>query len=94
MIRKLFFAVITLCAMAALATEPSTEKLPVRRVVLYKNGIGYFEHTGTVTGNQELRIDFTSAQLDDVLKSLTVLDLSGGRFRGWATTRWRPFPSR
>ncbi len=82
MIRKLFFAVIALCAMAALAAEPSTEKLPVRRVVLYKNGIGYFEHTGTVTGNQELRIDFTSAQLDDVLKSLTVLDLSGGKVSG------------
>src|SRR5579859_488790 len=82
MIRKLFFAVITVCAMAAFAAEPSSEKLPVRRVVLYKNGIGYFEHTGMVTGNQELRIDFTSAQLDDVLKSLTVLDLSGGKVSG------------
>jgi hypothetical protein len=82
MIRKLFFAVIALCAMAAFGAEPSAEKLPVRRVVLYKNGIGYFEHTGTVTGNQELKIDFTSAQLDDVLKSFTVLDLSGGRVSG------------
>src|ERR1035438_3854370 len=26
--------------------------LPVRRVVLYKNGVGYFEHAGRVTGNQ------------------------------------------
>ena len=30
-------------------------------------------------GNQDVHIDFTSAQLNDVLKSLTVLDLSGGR---------------
>ena len=53
--------------------------LPVRRVVLYKNGVGYFEHLGRVHGSQDVRIDFTSAQLNDVLKSLTVLDLAGGR---------------
>jgi hypothetical protein len=57
-------------------------KLPVRRVVLYKNGVGYFEHLGHVRGNQGVHIDFTSAQLNDVLKSLTVLDLSGGRITG------------
>jgi hypothetical protein len=57
-------------------------KLPVRRVVLYKNGVGYFEHLGRVRGIQDVHVDFTSAQLNDVLKSLTVLDLSGGRITG------------
>jgi hypothetical protein len=56
--------------------------LPVRRVVLYKNGVGYFEHLGRVRGSQDVHIDFTSAQLNDVLKSLTVLDLNGGRITG------------
>src|SRR5260370_24017368 len=60
----------------------SAEKLPVRRVVLYKNGVGYFEHLGRVRGSQDVHIDFTSAQLNDVLKSLTVLDLAGGRITG------------
>jgi hypothetical protein len=60
----------------------SAAKLPVRRVVLYKNGVGYFEHLGHVRGSQGVHIDFTSAQLNDVLKSLTVLDLSGGRITG------------
>jgi hypothetical protein len=60
-------------------SEESAAKLPVRRVVLYKNGVGYFEHLGRVRGSQDVRIDFTSAQLNDVLKSLTVLDLAGGR---------------
>jgi hypothetical protein len=60
----------------------SVAKLPVRRVVLYKNGVGYFEHLGQVRGNQGVHIDFTSAQLNDVLKSLTVLDLNGGRITG------------
>jgi len=31
----------------------TTAKLPVRRVVLYKNGVGYFEHLGRVRGSQE-----------------------------------------
>jgi hypothetical protein len=57
-------------------------KLPVKRVVLYKNGVGYFEHLGRVRGTQDLTIDFTSGQLNDVLKSLTVLDLGGGRITG------------
>src|SRR5579864_6994293 len=62
--------------------QTTTEKLPVKRVVLYKNGVGYFEHTGRVRGDQEIKIDFTSSQLNDVLKSLTVLDLNGGKITG------------
>ncbi len=57
-------------------------RLPIRRVILYKNGIGYFEHLGKVIGNQTVSIDFTSAQLNDALKSLTTLDLGGGRIAG------------
>ena len=56
--------------------------LPVRKVVLYKNGVGYFEHAGSVIGNQRVAIDFTSPQLNDVLQSLTVLDEGGGRIAG------------
>ena len=61
------------------ATSESTSRLPVKRVVLYKNGVGYFEHTARVHGTQELAIDFTTAQLNDVLKSLTAVDLGEGR---------------
>jgi hypothetical protein len=56
--------------------------LPVHKVVLYKNGVGYFEHAGSVVGNQRVAIDFTSPQLNDVLQSLTVLDEGGGRIAG------------
>ncbi|HXH68447.1 MAG TPA: carboxypeptidase regulatory-like domain-containing protein [Candidatus Limnocylindrales bacterium] len=60
----------------------SPSKLPVRRVVLYKNGVGFFEHLGSVHGSQDVHIDFMSSQLNDVLNPLTVLDLSGGRITG------------
>ena len=64
---------------AATVETANTSRLPVKRVVLYKNGIGYFEHTARVHGNQDLSIDFTTGQLNDVLKSLTVVDLGQGR---------------
>jgi hypothetical protein len=68
---------------AALCAQDNTS-LPVKRVVLYKNGVGYFEHVGQVRDKQDVTIRFTSGQLNDVLKSLTVLDLDGGRITGVA----------
>jgi hypothetical protein len=62
--------------------DSAAAKLPVRHVVLYKTGVGYFEHVGQIRGNQNVRVDFTSSQLNDVLQSLTILDLSGGRIAG------------
>src|SRR5260370_39564861 len=66
---------------SSVATAPvdSSARLPVKRVVLYKNGVGYFEHSARVHGTQDLSIDFTTAQLNDVLKSLTAVDLGDGR---------------
>jgi hypothetical protein len=60
-------------------TEADSSRLPVKRVVLYKNGVGYFEHSARVHGNQDLAIDFTTGQLNDVLKSLTAVDLGDGK---------------
>jgi hypothetical protein len=64
------------------STTTSAARLPVTRVILYKNGVGYFEHAGQVRGSQDVNVDFTTAQLNDVLKSLTVLDLGKGRITG------------
>jgi hypothetical protein len=65
-------------------------RLPVRRVVLFKNGVGYFEHLGPVSGSQNVSIDFTTSQLNDVLKSLTVIDLGKGRIAGVNYTSVEP----
>jgi hypothetical protein len=64
--------------------QDDSASLPIKRVVLYKNGVGYFEHLGGIQNNQQVTIAFTSGQLNDVLKSLTVLDLNGGRITGVA----------
>src|SRR6185437_5861667 len=72
----------SLKALAGDAASDSSSRLPVKRVVLYKNGVGYFEHSARVRGDQELGIDFTTAQLNDVLKSLTLVDLGNGHISG------------
>jgi hypothetical protein len=46
-------------------------------VVLYKTGVGYFEHQGQVRDTQKVTIRFTSRQLNDVLTSLTTIDPKG-----------------
>jgi hypothetical protein len=57
--------------------------LPLRAVALYKNGVGFFERAGQVSGNELVRIDLTTAQLNDVLQqSLTAVDLGGGTISG------------
>ena len=66
---------VGLLAAAALTAADDPGKLPVKRVVLYKNGVGYFEHVGKVQGKQDVAVPFTSGQLNDVLKSLTTIDL-------------------
>jgi len=69
-------------AKTANTVAAASSALPVTRVSLYKNGVGFFEHAGRVSGDQSVTIDFTTAQLNDVLQSLTAIDLNGGRIAG------------
>ncbi len=78
---RLPITLLVFLPVAALA-QKAVDPLPITRVALYKNGVGFFEHTGRVTGDQSVSIDFTSAQLNDVLQSLTAIDLNGGRISG------------
>jgi len=54
--------------------------LPVRRVVVYKNGVAFYERSGEVKAGEPAVLDFKAAEMDDVLKSL-VLDAPGGAQR-------------
>ncbi|MBO4351236.1 MAG: hypothetical protein J6A01_09870 [Proteobacteria bacterium] len=52
-------------------------ELPVSRVVMYQSGIGYVERAATVSGN-ELVLRIRPDQINDILKSLTVIDRGKG----------------
>src|ERR1044072_6230365 len=68
---------------AVVSTQPVSQikrqTLPIRRVILYGNGVAYIERRGTVSGHAEVNLSFKQSQVDDVLKSMVVLDLGQGR---------------
>src|SRR6266850_3995061 len=63
----------------ALAPVILPQQLPLRRVILYSNGVAYFERRGTVSSKAEINLQFKQSQVDDVLKSMLVLDLGRGQ---------------
>ncbi|HLY09295.1 MAG TPA: DUF4139 domain-containing protein [Planctomycetota bacterium] len=73
------FAAVALVSMTALAQDQAAQPLQVRKIVVYKHGIGYFEREGKVTGDQQIALTFKTAQMKDLLKSLYAVDLNGGR---------------
>jgi len=75
-------------------SPPASGTLPVRRVVLYKTGVGYFEHLGNIRNQQNVAIRFTSAQLNDVLKSLTTIDMGNGQVTGVSYNSIAPIEQR
>lgn len=64
------------------ATRPQIAQtnriLPIRRVILYSNGMVYIERRGLISGNADINLSFKQSQVDDVLKSMVVLDLGKG----------------
>ncbi len=81
-----FGLVACLCALGAVGgcekgtqvKSSAAEDLPVSRVVMYQSGIGYVERNGVVSGS-ELVLHIRPDQINDILKSLTVIDRSNGR---------------
>jgi len=60
-------------------TRSAENLLPIRRVILYSNGVAYIERRGLVNNHAEVSLSFKQSQVDDVLKSMVVLDLGKGR---------------
>ncbi len=56
--------------------------LPIREVILYKHGVGYFERSGELRSGDTARLDFKASDMNDVLKSLTIVDRNGGVIGG------------
>lgn len=59
----------------------SAELLPIKRITLYRSGVGSFERHGDVEGNATIQLRFKTEQINDILKSMVAVDLSKGRGR-------------
>src|SRR5580704_5641549 len=51
--------------------------LPIQQVILYKHGVGFFERAGELKPGETARLDFKAADMNDVLKSLTIAGRNG-----------------
>src|SRR6478672_11834226 len=69
----------TLAAPAATQPAGGQTDVPVKQVVLFSSGVGYFEHFGSVRDNGATELRFKTDQINDVLKSLVLQDLDRGQ---------------
>jgi hypothetical protein len=64
------------------AEDKKTEETPppkINKIVFYKHGMGYFERQGKVKDDASITMGFKTEQVKDLLTSLFVLDLNGGK---------------
>lgn len=57
--------------------DKKNNSIPLKRVALYKHGIGYFERHGKYKGPGEIELMCGPDEIDDMLKSLLVLSTGG-----------------
>jgi hypothetical protein len=74
---KRLFPLTAVCLATALAAD-----IPIREVILYKSGVGYFERSGSLRPGDSARLEFKASDMNDVLKSLTLDDRNGGKVSG------------
>lgn len=62
----------------AAATAQEAGQIPIRQITLYRSGVGSFVHRGEVEGQAAVTLTFDASQVNDILKSMVLLDLGGG----------------
>src|SRR5712671_1082992 len=81
--RASIIAVVLLVGQLAFGqtTKPAGKptEVPVKVVVLFSSGVGYFEHIGTVKGDSSTELRFKTQQINDILKSLVLQDTGQGK---------------
>ncbi|MBL8967007.1 MAG: hypothetical protein JNG85_08360 [Spirochaetaceae bacterium] len=66
----------------------AAEDLPVTKVALYSSGVGYFEHRGTIKGDVTVPLPFSTAEVNDALKSLVARDPAATEASGSPTVSY------
>jgi hypothetical protein len=82
-------AALLLCCSAALFSspalaqpaDPAKDQLPITGLTLYRSGVGSFQRTGLVDGDADVQLRFATGQINDIIKSMVLLDLDGGQIQ-------------
>jgi len=70
---------VACCYLLSLWALFAADELPVKRVVLFTSGVGFFQREGEVTGDASVPLSFRTEQINDLLKSLVLQDYGGGK---------------
>ena len=77
--RAMSAAALLLIALPAAAQAPDANSaaLPIRQVTLFSSGVAYAERRGEVDGDAAIPLQFRVGQINDILKSMVLLDSAG-----------------
>lgn len=79
MIRVIMAGIVL--ATAVLNVRAARTEIPLKQVALFTSGVGYFERSAEISGATETELNFKTEQINDLLKSLVLLDESGAPVR-------------
>ncbi len=81
--RMMLFALLIVPAATAghawAAADSENDPLALERVTLFNNGVGYFQLRGMAPAGKGIHLRVKESQMNDLLKSLTVLNLTSGQ---------------
>ena len=76
--KNMIFTILSAACIVGAAADPaknfSADDIPLKKVTLYSSGVAHYVHEGTVAGSGNIALLFSPAQINDVLKSLVVMD--------------------
>lgn len=81
-------------AAKAAGAQAKGDNLDIRRITLYRSGVGSFLRQGAVQGDSNVQLRFKTDQINDILKSMIVVDLSGGQIEGVSYASKEPLSRR
>lgn len=64
-----------------LGTGVYGQEVPLKRVMIFSSGVAFYERAGHVDGTATMELPFKTAQINDILKSLVLQDMGGGKIR-------------
>ncbi|HEX5443081.1 MAG TPA: DUF4139 domain-containing protein [Pirellulales bacterium] len=66
-------------ALPARAADPAASPIPLKRVVLFNSGVGFFDREAEIEGDARLELKFNVDDINDLLKSMVLQDFGGGK---------------
>lgn len=58
--------------------RPNAADLPIKQIVLFSSGVGYFQREGQVDNHTRIDLQFPAQNINDLLKSMVLEDRGGG----------------